>query len=106
MSDPYGQMARAFTKMDNSGSFRFGTITGVSPLTVNISGLSISGEALFINQNLIPQPQKAEISLPGSQISESEGSITFSEPLKTGDRVFIYSDNDQIFYIICKVVSA
>ncbi len=33
------------------------------------------------------------------------GSIRFSQLLKAGDRVVLCSDDDQVFYILCKVVS-
>ena len=105
MDNPYSEMARAFAPKESGGTLRFGTVTGISPLAVNVGGLEIK-KGIFVNESLLPAPQKAEISLPGSQVSEPDGSITFSEPLKTGDRVLLYSDDDQVFYIICKVVSA
>lgn len=103
--NPYSEMARVFTSAESGISLRFGIVTGVSPLTVNVGGLTVSGDALFCNAALLPEPQKAEIHLPGSQIDEPNGSITFPESLKAGDRVLLYSDHDQVFYILCKVVS-
>ena len=104
MDNPYSEMARAFAPKEGGGTLRFGTITSVSPIALRVGGLEIQ-TGIFVNESLLPAPQKAEISLPGSQVSEPDGSITFSEPLKTGDRVLIYSDDDQVFYILIKVVS-
>ena len=103
--NPYSEMARVFTSAESGFLLRFGIITGVSPLVVNVGGLTVSGDALFCNAELLSEPQKAEIHLPGCQIAEPSGCITLPLSLKVGDRVLLYSDHDQVFYILCKVVS-
>lgn len=105
MENPYSEMARAFSAEDSGEAIRIGDVVGVEPLAVSVGGLTVSGGALFCNAGLLPELQKAEIRLPGSQIDEPGGSVTFSEPLKAGDRVLLYSDNDQTFYLICRVVN-
>ena len=103
--NPYSEMARAFMPAESGFLLRFGVVTGDSPLAVNVGGLTVSGDALFCNPELLSEPQKAEIHLPGSQINEPNGSIAFPESLQAGDRVLLCSDGDQVFYILCKVVS-
>lgn len=82
--------------------FRLGTVSALSPLTVETGGARIGGAQLFCNSFLLPEDQAMELTVSGQKLT---GSIRFSQPLKAGDRVILCSDDDQVFYILCKVVS-
>lgn len=107
MSNPYSEMARAFcAREEDGGRLRFGVVTGTEPLAVEVGGLPVSGAALWVSEALTPVEREAEIYLPDAEIGEPNAEIRVKAPLSAGDRVLLYSDGDQVFYIICKVVSA
>ena len=132
MGDPFSIMAQAFSPSAPDFNFRFGVIIGASPLSVEVGGLTIESDSLWINEALLEIPRKADfegedvqikdpsstvnlpelyagtanISMPAASVQGKDGLFTFKEPLKAGDRVLLLSDQDQVFYILCKVVSA
>lgn len=132
MSDPYGEIAKRFSIPAPDFNFRFGVIISASPLSVEVGGLTIESNSLWINEALLEIPRKADfegedvqikdpsstvnlpelyagtanISMPAASVQGTDGLFTFKEPLKAGDRVLLLSDQDQVFYILCKVVSA
>lgn len=104
--DPYSEMVKALCTSDSGALFRFGTVISADPLTLNVGGLTIKTDAIYINEYLTSTAREAKVRLPESMILESEGEITFIDPLKAGDRVLCHSDGDQVFTILCKVVKA
>lgn len=104
--DPYSVLVQALTKEQNAPLLRFGTVESVSPMRIGIGGISIGGDSLYLNAELTGDVQDISLTLPASGISEQSGQLQYHEPLKTGDRVLCYSDDDQVFYLICKVVQA
>ena len=70
------------------------------------TGLPVSGAALWVSEALTPVEREAEIYLPDAGIGEPNAEIRVKAPLSAGDRVLLYSDDDQVFYILVKVVSA
>lgn len=106
MDNPYSQIARVFTPPENGEKFRFGIITSVSPLEVDIGGPKVSGDKLFCNPDLLETEREAEVNLPTYDIREMDARLKVKEPLKAGDRVFCYTADDQVVYILIKVVSA
>lgn len=107
MSNPYSEMARAFcAREEDGGRLRFGVVTGTEPLAVEVGGLPVSGAALWVNETLLEAEREAEIYLPVHEIGEQNAEIKVKAPLSAGDRVLLYSDGDQVFYILVKVVSA
>lgn len=81
-----------------------GTVSNISPLIIEAAGLSLSGTALVVNDELI-SPKSGTISGSGSC---SQGSATISgkcsipAPLKTGDGVVLSTSDYQVFYVIFK----
>ncbi len=107
MSNPYSEMARAFcAREEDGGRLRFGVVTGTEPLAVEVGGLPVSGAALWVSETLLEVEREAEIFLPEHEIGEPNAEIRVKAPLSAGDRVLLYSDDDQVFYILVKVVSA
>lgn len=62
-------------------SMTVGSVIATSPLTIRLYGLNLSRNALKLND------------------------IFKIRPLQTGDKVLALSEDMQLFYIICKVVS-
>lgn len=108
--NPYSGLAAAFSPAAEGGRLCFGTVTATEPVALDIGGLKVSGEGLFLNEALLPLARKAEIRMPTvdpeKELLEPEGEVSFIEPLAVGDRLLLYSDGDQVFYGICKVVEA
>ena len=102
MSDPYSRLLRGLApKESGSLTLRLGQVAGISPLSVEVAGLTFT-EGLWVNPELLEQPRQAELSLPGETLT---GSLTVKELLQPGDRVVLLSDGDQVFYVLCKVVT-
>lgn len=105
MSNPYSMIAQAFSAPDPESRFRFGTVTSISPMEVDIGGPKISGGKLFCNADLLETEREADVFLPTYDIQETDARVKLKKPLETGDRVLCYTEDDQVFYILCKVVS-
>ena len=95
--NPYSQIV-SLLRQEMPGQFlRIGTVSGTSPLSVSV------GAQLYCNPLLLSEEMPADITISGQK---STGSIRLTRPLKPGDRVILFSDEDQVFYILCKVVGA
>lgn len=103
---------------------RVGEVLGVSPLKLRIAETEQYGDNLWINSLLLPYER--EVSLLGDgtlngRLNENEavfevdikqipeqitlkGEQSFENHLKVGDKVLVLSEDDQIFYVLCKVV--
>lgn len=96
----YAELAKMLSAEPASLGFRFGTVSGTDPLTVDVAGLKIEG--VWCNESLLESPQEVEAELNGESMT---GTLTRKKPLKPGDRVVLLSDGDQVFYILCKAVN-
>ena len=101
---------------------RLGTVLTVAPLTVQTGGLVLAAADLLVNPDLLAYGEAgaalggltgslnvtASCSDGGSinSIAVNSGSLTasLSHPgrLAVGDRVVLLSEDDQVFYLICK----
>lgn len=96
-----------FGREQPAGGWKAGKVLSVSPLQVDIGGIVAEGEKLWVNDALLLESLEAEITLPSKDISEKDGTIKRKKPyLQTGDRVLLLSDDDDVFYLLCKVVTA
>lgn len=120
--DPYSELARQETP-NESVIIRLGTVLTVSPLSISVGKLPIEAENLRVNASLLPTPMETDFTFEDGEAQgtikmeetfeagftfesgEATGTIRLKEPLKPGDRVLLYSEDDQVFYIICKVVT-
>ncbi len=104
----YSAFAAAFAPKEQGGFF-IGTVTSAEPLQVDVGGISVSGGSLWVNAALIQRDYDGEIFLPShpdGAFSEPHGAFTLKElPLAAGDRVVLLTEDDQVFYLVCKVVS-
>jgi len=91
--------------------YRLGTVLTASPLTVDVAGTpQDNDQAAFYMADRLRQGRTETISLSGT--TDSGGTIevttatqTVKEPvLQPGDLVLLLTDDDQIFFILDKVV--
>lgn len=114
--NPYQALAAIFGG-DQQGvpPFRIGQVTSLTPLTVSVAGVKVSGE-IWVNADLLPGAGR-KVSLRGQvtisstysnvsgELSGSGLSLTAeSAGIKAGDEVLLMSCDDQTFILICKVV--
>ena len=100
--NPYSQIV-SLLRQEMPGQFlRIGTVSGTSPLSVSVGGIQAGGAQLYCNPLLLSEEMPADITISGQK---STGSIRLTRPLKPGDRVILFSE-DQVFYILCKVLGA
>ena len=53
--DPFMTLAELMNNSGQSNDIRFGTVTSVSPLIVNVSGIPLDSDDLFVNTAYTPQ---------------------------------------------------
>lgn len=91
-----------------------GQVLSISPLRVQAGGLTLDAGALRINADLLPgySPELAGelkgTSLMGEVVTPVEaGDLTRKTiGLSVGDRVILFSEDLQVYHILCKVVAA
>lgn len=93
---------------------RVGKVKSVKPLTVNAAGLTLPTESLRVNERLT-KGAKWRVKLKSKQPdfrSSTSGTVEDAEAeqleldLEKDDRVLLLTQDDQIFYIVMKVVDA
>ena len=103
---------------------RLGTVTAVSPLSVEVAGTEQEAERFYISCRLV-QGHTEQVTLSGGSggftanngthsVSLVPGTLrieqvtqTLAAPvLQAGDQVLLLTDDDQTFYLIDKVVRA
>lgn len=115
--DPYASLAEHMSRRGpGAPGIRVGTVLEASPLRVNVAGTVQSGN-IWIAAELLAGASRS-VSLSGS-VSVSDTLTPVSGPvsgtvtaeasgsaLRPGDEVLLLSPDDQVFYLICKVVRA
>jgi hypothetical protein len=123
--NPYSALAGAFGGSGSAGGprLRIGTVTSISPLTISIGGLPVGITELRWNAQLLAHKQTARVSEPNGSLNvyavcpySSHSSATINggtltetqditpDPIRTGDQYLTYSEDDQTFVVLCKVV--
>lgn len=80
---------------------RRGTVLTVSPLVIDVEGIAVSGNELMINAALMPHSES--FSPTGLEPPNFEATVT--PKFEAGDTVLLLTEDDQLFYVICKAVS-
>jgi hypothetical protein len=84
--NPYSKMAQILKNRSAAGLFMYkGTVTSATPLILSVAGITVASQELMINGSLIKSDQTIA--------------------LEIGDTVLLLTADDQLFYILCKVVS-
>lgn len=93
--DPFARIIDALSgdTPDNPLLMRFGTVVSRNPMSVKVADLTQKKDALRLDKRL-KDAVTAEI---------AEG---ISKTLVPGSRVLLLTQDDQVFYIVCEVVSA
>ena len=78
--NPFARMAEVMSKKENHLMMYRGAVTMLSPLTIDVSGVTISGSELMLNADLV-------------------------NSCSVGDAVLLLTADQQLFYAVCKVVS-
>ena len=107
-----------------SARMRLGTVLTTAPLTVRVAGLTQPAAALRINERLVKGAKwKTKTISPDSDYSLLSGAVTgqihsddtvideavveqLKLDLEPGDEVLLLTEDDQVFFIIMKVVPA
>lgn len=93
--DPFARIIDALSgdTSDNPLQMRFGTVVSRDPMSVKVADLTQKKDALRLDKRL-------------KDMVEFEISHGISKTLMPGSRVLLLTQDDQIFYIVCEVVSA
>lgn len=84
-----------------------GSVVRMAPLTVRTAQLTVSGSALWINAELVTKRTGPFVGIAeGLPPMRVTGTCNIDGILKQGDSVLLLTTDYQVFYIICKVVSA
>lgn len=78
---------------DNPLWMRVGTVVSRDPLSVKVADLTQKKDALRLDKRL-------------KEALASELNLGIEKTLASGSRVLLLTQDDQIFYIVCEVVSA
>ena len=102
--NPFAAIAQIIEDTGGSAGrliMRRGTILTVTPLTIDVGGITASGSELRINSAML---EHNETVVPtGVEPPSFEAAVT--PKLSKGDTVIALTEDDQVFYILCKVVS-
>lgn len=83
-----------------------GTVTQQTPLKVAVAGITQPSSALRIDARLT-RGAKWTASIRGGDIDTDRAELELSESvLNTGDRVLLLTSDEQVFYVLSKVVGA
>ena len=127
MSNPYQELLEIFRGQANApASFQTGVVLTVSPLTVAAGGVVLSAaNGLLVSTDLLPRTRKTKITNPESAFeAEVKGAMSGQLTIATekleaeikveelegslvaGDMVLLATADQNIYIVICKVVSA
>lgn len=110
--NPYAVLAGlADPPADSNVIMRVGIVTSVDPPAVAVGGITADGDMLRWNAALLAHEQRVTgpsglLVLSGSGVSVSGGTLTekVTPDVKNGDSVLTLSEDDQTFFVVCKVV--
>lgn len=128
-SNPYKTMLDTFSERvrgERPRSILTGVVSAVSPLEVLAGGVRLSAQSgLMVSADLLPRTRRVQLSEPDSVIratvfGASNGTLNIDAKgmetlflqteqagmLAVGDRVLLATSDENIFVVICKVVSA
>lgn len=98
--NPYSALAGMFGRNKTALSLYVGRVTKTAPLTVTVEGIDLSGDELKLNASM--RPHTADVDLPGIGTVTAE----ITPEINIGDEHLLLTTDEQVFYVLCKVVSA
>lgn len=75
--NPYSKIMEMAQPQNAGLIMRRGTVRSISPLVIDVAGITISGDELYVNSDIL---------------------------FAHGDTVIMLTEDDQTFYVLCKVV--
>lgn len=110
--DNFDKIARTGEKSESMAGqpWRIGMVTSVNPYKVDIAGIVYEGESLFINWLFTKRDWEMEtVSFPdhpGGAYTSSTSKLRWKQDslLSVGDTVAVLLVDDQVAYLIAKVV--
>lgn len=99
--NPFSAFAQKLNRTDRGLIVRRGVIKSVSSLSIDVGGITANGRELMVNTSLL---EHYESFVPTGQAPPRfEAKVT--PKLFVGDTVLLLTEDDQLFYVLCKVVS-
>ena len=107
--NPYNAILAALRTPDesnNSPRLRMGIVKNGSPLVITVAGINLPAAAFRINAQIGKGTStNVEIVPKSGGILAHEAVVTTTEiGLAAGDQVLLLTEDDQLFYILAKVV--
>lgn len=110
--NPYSQFIGLIKPSDNSLSLFQGRVIKTAPLTIDAAGITVSGKELMVNATLLKHDvsvsdASGSLSTDSSELTITDGELEIKciPSLTAGDTVLLLTLDQQLFYVLCKVVS-
>ena len=100
--NPFSAFAQKLNRTDRGLIVRRGVIKSVTSLSIDVGGITANGRELMVNSALLEHEEC--FILTGDEPSSFEAKVT--PKFSVGDTVLLLTEDDQLFYVLCKVVSA
>lgn len=111
--NPYAVLVNILKQSNDSQLALYqGKVIKISPLTIDAAGITLSGNELMVSSTLLQQNiSMTNVSgdltaqLTNLNISTGRLSAKLTPDLRVGDTVLLLTMDQQLFYVLCKVVS-
>ena len=110
--NPYSKFVSILKPSDNSLSLFHGKVIKTAPLTIDAAGITLSGNELMVNATLLKHDiyisdVSGSLSTDSSELTITDGELEAKcmPSLLAGDTVLLLTLDQQLFYVLCKVVS-
>lgn len=111
--NPYSKFVSLFQPSDNRLSLFRGKVIKIVPLTIDAAGITLSGNELMVNAELLERDISisdisGSISTDSSELTITDGEVEAKcmPNISAGDTVLLLTLDQQLFYVLCKVVSS
>lgn len=101
--NPYSKLANMFGG-EKVGALilRRGSVRTVQPLSIDVGGITANSNELMINSAMLTHEEQV---VPiGAEPPSFTAKVT--PKLSAGDSVILLTEDDQTFYVVCKVVKS
>jgi hypothetical protein len=113
--NPYSTLARMMSVSGAQLLMYPGTVRSLSPLSIYVEGVELSGPELMVNAALLQHEGAVTLSglsgslsgMPAVAVTDGtlSGTAALTPALAVGDIVLLLTTDVQMFYVLCKVVS-
>lgn len=110
--NPYSKFINLLKPKENSLELFQGKVIKVSPLTIDAAGITLSRNELMVNTMILKHDVSISdisgfLNTDSSELTITDGELgaKCSLNLSVGDTVLLVTLDQQLFYVLCKVVS-